>query len=244
MLDIEHTEMKSIKIDGKTDGFGAQYLAKMSGFAYAQSSSDMCYQHQPFHEMEHLTTETVDDMNRFAGMTSDRQCKSTSPEVSLFREEVHWSEQPSKYYTPEVRSDLRRMYETSSEHKPRDHGCDIAFHVRRGDVDVSDTYRYTPNEEIRKHLDHLSSRFPSETICLLSEGKPEDFDVGYAEVTFKLNQDLRHTFDLMVSAPRLVVSNSTFPYSAAVLNTGHIMHYIKPRLGHRPLDHWENIDHE
>lgn len=144
------------------------------------------------------------------------------------------------YYTPEVRQTLREMYDTSTVGK-HNHGCDIAFHIRRGDVGASDTYRYTPNSEVRQHLDKLSSRFPAETICVLSEGKPEDFDVGNAKVVFKLNEDVRQTFHTMVTSPRIVVSKSTFPYSAALLNTGHIMHYLAPSGGHRPLDHWEDL---
>ena len=123
-------------IAGKTDGFGAQLQAQMSGVAYAASRPGDQYVHSPLgrqgmDEDLHGPTEDEDgpDMDHFAGMGSFSPRWVDLPDDALgdivrheYIKTVHDAtsgDLGTKYYTPEVRQLLRdRYYSTPKPHLP------------------------------------------------------------------------------------------------------------------------------
>ena len=230
---------KSVGVDGKTDGFGAQYQAKMSGFAISRHENKS-YCHIPFKFMEHLdkTKETVKSMEDFTGLKSDNKCDFKKMSVQPFYSDVHDSDNPSKYYTNEVRKELFDMYSTT--HKPEREICDIVIHARKGDADASNP-RFTTNDRISSTAKVMSDTFPNEKICIFSEGKKEDFDFLNDKYTLHLNGDIKKSFHSMVTANRLVIADSSFSYTAGLINQNDV-YYTNSNWWHKPLNHWKKID--
>ena len=148
-------------ITGKTDGFGSQYQAIMSGIAYCYYNNYE-YIHTPIIKMEHLLDTEVDKINKFIGIESDNSISEKILEeqkeiilnknynnndtiIERFSSDVHNSKTPSIYYTEPVINKIIDFYYSTS--KPTI-DIDIAIHIRRGDVDIDKhPDRYTSNKE-------------------------------------------------------------------------------------------------
>lgn len=228
-------QMSSVSIDGKSDGFGAQYQAKLSGIALARQQG-RCYCHTPFVEMEHLEDETVLSMEAFGGLRSDPCCDPLNTETIPFAQEVHYASDPSTYYTDNVRQYLRQLYDSNTKEKKDN--CDVIIHARRGDQKNGDP-RFTSDARIIKTVEKAKEWFPTEQICLFSEGKAEDFHFVKG-VDLHLNGSVRDTFHSMVSAPHLVVADSSFSYTAALLNENDVI-VTNSDWWHKPLSHWRTM---
>ena len=185
-------------------------------------------------------------MNHFCGLRSDDHAPSAAAQILPQATAVQDAPQPSKFYTPEVLSDMREMYHSTSKMKP--YACDIAIHARRGDVlnprDISgkphwrQSERVTTDDAIRATISAMQSRFPNEKICVFTQGTPEEFeDLKERGIDFVLNGSIRYTFHSLVCAPRLVIANSSFSYTAGLLNSNDV-YCLNANWWHKPLDHW------
>ena len=212
-------------IEGCYDGFGAQYQHIMSGIAFCEFNNYV-YVHSPFITIEHNVD--VDKLNTFIGINndhlSDDDVWSTDIIVEYYAADVHWHSNPSMYYTDAVKKKLRDFY--YSTQKPVIEDVDIAIHIRRGDVNEENVYRFTENAEYILLIRALKINFPTQKIHIFSEGKVEDFkEFGLNEENFKLNLDVAETFHSLVCAKILVICKSSFSYSSAILNE-HVVYYM------------------
>jgi hypothetical protein len=237
----ERNQVYTIK--GKVDGFGSQYQAMMSGIAICDYKNYI-YFHTPFNEMEHDVN--IDILNKFIGINNNRsEIKDLSSIeinnmiIEMQSEDVHWSETPSMYYTPEVVTKIRDWY--YSTEKPNVGNIDIAIHIRRGDVSLNNPqYRYTDNNIYIKLINLLQIKYPFYNILIFSEGHIDDFkELNLPKKHFKLNEDITKTFHSLVSAKILITAKSSFSICAAILNKN-IVYYQD--YWHKPLDYWLNIN--
>lgn len=221
-----------LTITGKTDGFGSQYQSIMSGIAYA-SYKKYKYYHTPMNKVAHSQNHQI--LNNFIGVHSDINVKQ-SDRVNIklpYVKEVHGANKPSLFYTKQVNEKIRSMYYSTP--KPKSCPFDIAIHIRRGDV--KNGFRFTDNQTYLKYIKMLISKYPRYTIGIYSEGTESDFKIlKLPQVTFKLNLNLINTFHELVTSKILVMSKSSFSYSAGILSNG-IVYYIP--FWHKPLDHWK-----
>ena len=228
-------------IQGKTDGFGSQYLSVMSGIAHCKRNN-LIYVHKPFSSMEHGVD--VDLLNRFIGINNNFLLENglmpteTDPvERQEYSESVHWCHQPSVYYTEEVLGIIRGFYYYTP--KPSVDELDIAVHIRRGDV-TEDNCRYTDNNFYVKLFQALKQKYPDYSITVFSEGKFDDFkDFGLDESQYKLNTDVCESYHSLVRAKVLVTSKSAFSYTCGLLNENTV-YYVD--FWHGPLDHWLAVE--
>ena len=141
-----------ITITGKTDGFGAQLHAQMSGIAFAIANG-RTYQHTPMGpKMDHLAPgEAPADYDEFGGMGLRSPPATPMAEVHEYVAEVHNGDTHAcdHYYSEPVCALLRRKYDDAPK-PPLPVGLVldgfIACHIRRGDVGAdANTTRYTPN---------------------------------------------------------------------------------------------------
>ena len=145
-------------------------------------------------------------------------------------------------------SEIRKMY--YSTWKPKPIPCDVAIHIRRGDIarnlkiingkKVYNSERAISIEYFKRKIIELQSKSTTPLkFIIFSEGTVEDFKEisidGY-NITFYLNTELRETFHSMVKSPILVLSPSMLSIAAALLNTGEI-HYYKWSAFNK-LNHW------
>lgn len=222
--------MKTLTIKGKSDGFGAQYQAILSGIAYC-NYMNYKYIHTPFSRMSH--NENITNLNQFIGIPP-----SNETQIDIIEKccgDVHFSKNPDIYYTPEVLTMIRTYY--YSTNKPNIQNPDIAIHIRRGDVKENNEKRFTNNDQYKQIISFLLKTYPNYNITIFSEGKKEDFnDFINERIYFQLNTDIEETFHSLVSAKILVTAKSSFSYCAALLNNNDI--YYLP-FWHNPLKHWK-----
>lgn len=225
-------------ITGKTDGFGAQYQAIMSGIAWSRFKN-YNYIHTPFKNMEHGGD--IKSLNNFIGIP-DTHSKNNIDITEPFSSEVHFSSNPSEYYTNDVIALLRNYYYTTP--KPIIEKVDIAIHIRRGDVNIeTHENRYTSNSYYNKIIKYLNYKYPTNNIVIFSEGSEKNFsELNGKNLSFRLNKSIEETFHSLVSAKILVTAISSFSYSAAILNPNEI-YFIKSPW-HNPLKNWKIISDE
>jgi len=232
-------------IKDKTDGFGAQYHAILSGIAFSKYNNYI-YLHTPFIIIAHNLD--ANKLNKFIGINNDYLIKNNLLPSKYdkiinkkFSKEVHFSNNPSLYYTEETLKIIRDFYYNTE--KKIINNIDIAIHIRRGDVNKKNI-RFTNNNIYFKLINQLIKKYPHYKITIFSQGKYQDFsDLGLNETNFKLNIDIMETFHSLVSAKILVISKSSFSYSAALLNTN-IIYYLEDFINwwHKPLNNWVNVN--
>jgi hypothetical protein len=122
----------------------------------------------------------------------------------------------------------------------------IAVHIRRGDVSGNNEFKdkFTENrfivDVLNNILKFLNSQGIESSIFVYSEGEKEDFkELERPNLKFFLNDDPFTTFHNLVCADVLVMSKSTFSYTAALLSKG-IVFYESFR--HKPLNGWIRVD--
>jgi hypothetical protein len=122
----------------------------------------------------------------------------------------------------------------------------VAVHLRRGDVNANNKFRdkFTDNRYIfdvlSKILEMVASLGDESSICVYSEGEVEDFkELERLNPKFFLNISPFTTFHNLVCADVLVMSKSTFSYTAALLSKG-IVFYESFR--HQPQNGWIKVN--
>ena len=227
---------KIYSIHGKTDGFGAQYQAILSGIAWADYKN-YNYLHIPFSRVGHLQNKNeLNELKKFIGIPYSKNIKSDI--IQKYSKEVHYSNNPDKYYTPMVLQKIRNFYYSTDKPKIKNNDY-IAIHIRRGDVTKKSPRRYTDNKYYEKIIKFLKEKYPNKTIKIFSQGNKNDFKEISNSCIFELNKDLQYTFHSMVVAKVLVTAKSTLSYSAALLNKNTI-YYIN--FSHKPLKSWHIIN--
>jgi len=221
-------------IAGKTDGFGAQYQAMLSGLAFCTCKMRHIYVHTPFTTIEHGVD--INKANMFIGINNNiirLPSKTDNILKKPLEPEVHWSSKPSRYYTDEVLAIIRKYYYSTEKLIIGD--IDIAIHIRRGDVTKGN--RYIDNSFYKELITRLKVKYPNSKITIFSEGNYEDFkDLGLEENSFMLNMDIFVTFHSLVCAKVLIQSYSSFSYCAGLINTNTVYHF--DGFWHKKLDKW------
>lgn len=227
-------------VKGKTDGFGTQYHAVISGMAFCEHMNYI-YIHTPFVKIEHNAD--ADLMNDFIGFNNNSLSQFPKQD-DLYIEEmysgtVQYSINPQLFYTLPVIQKIRSFYDSTP--KPHIKNIDIAIHIRRGDVSINENNdRYTSNDTYKNIIQYLKMTHPNYEISIFSEGNVDDFkDLGVEPSQLKLNGDIRYTFHSLVTAKILVIAKSSFSYVAAILNKNQVLY--NETLYHTPFSHWINI---
>ena len=251
-------------IRGKTDGFGCQYNAILSGLAFCEHDPDYNYVHTPFRSVSHGWRDRVDELNEFIGIPDGRSGKKIHKSQRCNRT-VFNDNRPSVWYDAKTLKKIRDYYWSTA--KPRSCKQDIVVHIRRGDVQPDGNgadrrKRYTGNEWYRDRIPRIASMYPEGyTIAIHSEGEMAEFESimeGWStslinRTTWKLGKYWKHDieFDLttalhdMITAKVLVQSKSGFSYVAGILSEGDVFYHAGSKnSGQRyPLDHWRVMQH-
>jgi len=226
-----------LTIKGKTDGFGAQYQAILSGIAFCYKHNYIYY-HTPITQMEHDVD--IDKANKFIGIKSFEGVNTSNSVIEIpFVREVHYCHTPSIYYTNKVLEYIRKCYYGAP--KPDIKIPDIAIHIRRGDVNnYINSERYVNNSIYVKIINKLKEKYPEYSISIFSEGKFEDFkELELEENCFKLNTDIFDSFHMLCESKVLIMGFSSFSYCAGIINNNTVYHYDS--FWHKKLDHWLRI---
>lgn len=237
----------------KHDGFGAQLMCQFAAYAKARHDGD-CFQFSGFDEGGFHDNSRGEGLGEFSGLKSSENCGEGDGEVNYISHPAISPEGGSEqYFTKGVRDELRAFYYSTK--KPKiDDSCQVAYHVRRGDVgpDEKETMgsgevvsRYTSIEVI-EHV--IKTHFANQKVCLFSEGSPSDFGhlQEMSNVEFKLNLPVGETFHAFVTAPSLVIDFSSLSGTAALLNNGQVYYRGEPHVAYwfytyTPLSAWKRL---
>ncbi len=180
-------------IRGKTDGFGCQYGAILSGLAFCEHDPDYNYVHTPLISVSHgwRDKHKVDELNEFIGIPDGREGKEIH-KSQIRNKTVSRDRQPSNWYDDKTLEKIRNYYWSTA--KPHPCKQEIVVHIRRGDINVSERLerdgrtahngdarkRYTGNEWYRDRIPWIASKYPeSYTIAIHSEGDANVKDSMY-----------------------------------------------------------------
>lgn len=249
------TSSELYTIEGKSDGFGSQLQACLSLIAYCHYKG-FEYIHTPFSRMQH-NDENLHDfpqiMNKFINIENKFRSYSS---ISNFEKSrlrgvkegyfVHGSCHPEYFYTPEILDKIRECYYSNEKPNINDiflpNKHNVVIHIRRGDVNIKlHNSRFTSNEDIIKHL-HKYEKKDNIAYHIISEGKDDDFkDISqqFPNIRLHLNLNICKTFHIMVEADTLIMSKSSFCYSAALINKKIVDATFIAYWWHKPLKHWK-----
>ena len=116
----------------------------------------------------------------------------------------------------------------------------IAVHIRRFNKHDNriEGFRYASEEYYLNKINNLRQKYKDKKLLfhIYSQGNIEDFIKYNANDTIlKINMNLFDTFKEMVGANALIMSKSSFSYTAAILSDGDI-YYLN--FWHPPMKHW------
>lgn len=249
---------RNLTVRGKTDGFGCQYNAILSGMAFCEKHTNYNYIHTPFSSVSHGYTSKEDTakLNKFIGIPDGRKGQTV---YTAYKYLDKVFKNPCFYYDQIFRDIARRYYWQDKE--PVD--TDIVVHIRRGDMDqgyrrrFKKATRYQSNGFYNELIPSIVAQYPDDyAIIIHSEGEFSEFaDIqrGWSRdiserVVWKLGKsftsgcefNLMTAFHDMVCAKVLVQSKSGLSYTAGLLNENNV-HYMRGNksTGQKiPLEGW------
>ncbi len=253
---------------GKTDGFGCQLNAKLSGIAFCEVNDQWKYVHSHFTNVSHgyRGREGAGTINRFMGSPLTRWRGKANKNLSNGFVKVF--NDPKFYYNNKSLDCIRGWFWGNKE--PTD--CDIVVHIRRGDVSPHRTgdrrRRFIPNLWYNKNIPKLIKDYPeSYSITIHSEINQWYLSQGLTDgltsildnwpeslksrVIWKIGNDDDRTcennmltaFHDMCSAKVLIQSWSGLSYCAGIINENSVVFRRGNRVNSQknPLNHWKVI---
>lgn len=239
--------------DLREDGFGAQYQSILWTILFAEVKgdtflySDIPRMHNPSDDEKTFLQKAVDTMN----------IKGNYPQVeSVGGVTIYAPKWP--YFYKEIEHDMERFHDSASFNRLRylyyknkmspfsSDSINVAVHVRRPNkCNVRMEGSDTPDEYYLNCMRIIQEKYKQENKeCLFhiySQGNEETFHMYKAfPVKFHFQDDTFETFNGMVFADVLILSESSYSYTAGLLSNGIIVY--KP-FWHPPRKHWFIISH-
>ena len=250
---------KNLTITGKTDGFGCQYNAVLSGMAFCDKHNSYRYVHTPFYSVSHgyESKENVDKLNQLIGMPAGRAGKKIHAKYPYMKKVFN---NINNYYTDSFISKVRSYYWNGKNAVD----SDIVVHIRRGDMNknyrLRGGTRYQTNDYYNKLIPRVIKPYPDHyKIVIHSEGDYSEFESmtkGWPQsiinrLVWKLGKkfqadcefDTITAFHEMVCAKVLIQSKSGMSFTAGVLNKNDVYFMSKSiSIGQKiPLKDWKTI---
>lgn len=242
------TETVYITNPSRSDGFGAQYQTIIFTAFYAEQKQYQ-FVYTPFQNMEHnydndaafLTKkELLINLSNYVPLASNykRVTRLDSYEYIKFAEKNMQLLAQSKA--------LKEIKQRFRANKPVNYfnndKLNIAVHIRRPNphdsrlagADITD-------QTFLKIINQLKNKYKTEKylIHIYSQGSAADFKIFVDPNTvLHLNESIEDTFTALALADVLVMSPSSFSYSAALISNGKV--YYLP-FWHTPLPHWQVV---
>lgn len=234
--------------DLREDGFGAQYQSILWTILFAEVKGDT-FLYSDIIRMDN-SSDNKDTFLKEAVKTMN--IKGNYPQVeSVGGVTMYAPKWP--YFYKEIERDMERFHDSSSfqrlkylfyknKESPFSHDIvNVAVHIRRpNSCDTRTQGTDTPDEYFINCMKLVQEKYKQERKeCLFhiySQGSEESF-VRYKEfpVQFHFQDDTFKTFNGMVFADVLILSESSYSYTAGLLSNGIIIY--KP-FWHPPRKHW------
>ncbi|MBS0251911.1 MAG: hypothetical protein JSR78_12700 [Proteobacteria bacterium] len=231
---------------GKTDGAGAQALAKISAMAFA-ATFNREYVHVPFRKICHaegppdLWTASWEQTFNFGHgyKNIDSSDLPIYPLGDFLKNRTSWAEEcavqlihyqnwtnANTWAYASLAPELREKYYLGATPSQNQQPV-IALHIRRGDVSETQSFKthFTPNGPIHACLTEVLAVLKSvgihPLVQIFSQGKPDDFKEFFEfDPQFYLDRPAIESFRLLIEADVLLMARSAFSYVAALLSDG------------------------
>ncbi len=232
-----------------SDGFGAQFLLIIASVIYAELNN-MKYVYTPFKTMEHNYDNDpnfiakkewlINFINNFEiNQTNDAIVPSNVIDIFYFEKNLIGI---ANCFSLQKIKNIFRLNKNLHNYFNNEN-LNIAVHIRRPNPHDNRIYGTdTPDTVFLNIINTLRVVYSSQNplFHIYSQGNIEQFEAFSAQdVVFHLNKSVEDSFTSMVLADVLVISPSTFSYTAGLLSKG-IVYYI-PFVCAR-LPHWIPID--
>lgn len=253
-----------ITCTGKIDGIGAQAQAVLSTILFAREFG-LVYAHTPFKEIAHNTDkqDAARKWESFLGLgqgevgietlrleqlnvvrvDSPRKIRNRKNTLYIIRHCHEFADEVPNCYL-KLKKRILQKYKSVQRNSFQLHQqagrINIALHIRRGDVSAASADRFTDNRYYYKILTDLLSVLDalqlSSSIHLYSQGTVEDFsEFEEFHLSYHLDECPFETLHNLIEADVLVMSKSSFSYSAALLSNS--VKLYQP-FWHKPLRNW------
>lgn len=257
-----------ITCTGKIDGIGAQVQAVLSTILFAREFG-LIYVHTPFKEIEHnadkqdaarkwesflglgqgevsIDTLRLEQLN-VVRVDSPRKIRNRKNTLYIIHHCHEFADEFPNCYL-KLKKQILQKHKSAQRNSCKLHQqvgrINIALHIRRGDVSAASADRFTDNRYYHKILTELRSVLDSlrlnSSIHLYSQGEVEDFlEFDEFNLYYHLDECPFETFHNLIEADVLVMSKSSFSYSAALLSNS--IKLYQP-FWHKPLKNWIVVD--
>ena len=231
------------------DGFGSQYQKIIQTMIYC-THHNLKFVYRPIKEMEHNyenDIKYIDNIEKLMNIKNniENDTNNKAEEIDYGSVVMKWFEGNidnacnSKYFK-QIKS---YFWQNKEKNIFKNNKINVAVHIRRknpqdvllghnddvGGRTLNDAYFLNIIENIRKKYENIEFH-------IYSQGKIESFNIYKNKDTkLHINEDICKTFIELVSADRLVISPSSFSYTAALLSDGEV-YYNK--FWHNPRKNW------
>ncbi|MES2122075.1 MAG: hypothetical protein V4492_04770 [Chlamydiota bacterium] len=235
----------------RTDGFGAQFQTILFSMIYAELNH--CpYLYTPFTSLEHNYHCDPDFLNKIEKLANLIDYYPINEDLALQKKQSlgdfleFFESHIEESLNSQALKDVKKLFRLNKDPKKYfgDNRFNIVVHIRRPNphdsriegTDTPDSIFLNTIETLRTQL---RSESPLFHIC--SQGDENDFRDKYRgdDLVFHINASTEDTFTAMVLADALVMSGSSFSYTAALLSEG-IVYYLP--FWHPPMPHWKIIN--
>ena len=221
-----------LTIRGKCDGFGAQFMAMLSGIAYCHQHG-FTYVHTPIEhilpvgtfesDFDHLVQPANEFIDRIIGNLGLSAGGAFTHEALHMHGEINQA--PDRYYSPAFVGWLAGAYDRPRPDLFEPRVCNVAIHVRRGDIDASEEQRWVELSEVSIQIDRLRARNPGAHFHVFSWRDPCEA-LEATDVTVHCGEggeDFLEVFNCFVHADILIIGASCLSMAAGLFTTGPVI---------------------
>lgn len=228
----------------RSDGFGAQFQTIITSAIYAEVSNKK-FLYSPFKSMEHNYDNDPDFLEKKENLINFRNhfelnklgIISSNNYIDFFEQNLE------KALATNVLKKIKTIFrqgKTKENYFLKDRFC-IAIHIRRPNIhdnrlDGADT----PNNFFLALIEKMRISYieKNPVFYIFSQGNDRDFyEFINDDTIICLNDSIENTFSALVFADVLVLSRSSFSYTAGLISES-IIYYLP--FWHAPMPHWIN----
>ena len=235
----------------RTDGFGAQFQTIIQSILITECNNQI-YLHNKIKTIEHNYDNNPEYLNKIEnlmnlkdnfGLVENNSDKNINlldfSVISIFENNIDF------YMESDSLKNLRNIFWKNKIKKFDTNKLNISIHVRRPNIDdnrIEGTV--TPDKYYLDIIRHLRQLYYNKDILfhIYSQGNIENFKIyENDDVILHINENIFDTFIGLVEANILVMSASSFSYSAGFLNDC-IIYYLP--FWHKPYKKWITLNYD
>tara|TARA_B100001758_G_scaffold30192_1_gene21553 strand:+ start:707 stop:1423 length:717 start_codon:yes stop_codon:yes gene_type:complete len=228
----------------RTDGFGGQYQTIINTILYCKKNNKL-FVYTPIKKMEHNYENDVLFLQKIEKLMNIKIyksiCEINSNDIKTFcpTKSINFFDKNINNLDTEINEIKKDFWQNKDRNCFKNDCFNIAVHIRRPNPDDNRIMGAdTPDKYYLDKINNLRQKYKDKKILfhIYSQGELCNFSKYIANDTIlKINMNIFDTFTEMVGADALIMSRSSFSYSAAVLSDGDIYYQ---KFWHPPMKHW------